>query len=410
MKRINMHIIAMLTAAATALSLTGCANDTSARDRDDDDDSPRHSRTVDADENISSNSIADILGASNEVSSAPDAESNSENSGVESSNVESTTTASSTSEPETSVPDANVPGNTGSVDINDWPAGVATASPTAPSTPVPEADWAPLPTNEELLKLVTANFENAESFVMTCNIEGGFPKPHAQTHDEYLPVKHSYTYVVTRDTTYLKSTYQDLTTDVVPSVYEEYRIFEARTNKYGEYGAISTITKDGNAWIGTAPDEVSLFDMIDDTTESFSLIHFFDTGDIFGNTYTRSEKTTIMTAPITRGEDGSIVMTFPEWNERKVDNDRLMYDDYQTFNNKPFAGLIRFPEKSYELERRSSADGNVVYTFDNNYFLTGIEADIFVKGFYDIHVSIEFSNWNNVLPIEVPEYTVVEAE
>lgn len=52
----------------------------------------------------------------------------------------------------------------------------------------------------------------------------------------------------------------------------------------------------------------------------------------------------------------------------------------------------------------TNGDG-ATYIFDNDYNLKGIEADIISGNKYNFHVSIEFSNWNNVAPIEVPEYT-----
>lgn len=247
--------------------------------------------------------------------------------------------------------------------------------------PALETEYAPVLSNGETLKAVAATIDSATGFLMTCRIKGSIP----DSKSKPLLIEHEYTYAVTKDTTYLKSSYQDLNNDAQPVTYEEYRTVEDNI--------LSTITKNGDEWVCNASKEMQRNDMLNDTVSSIALLRFFDTRYTFKNT------DTVSLVPITRCEDGSIMMTFPVWSKWVTSDEELRAH--------PFAGLIRFPERTGELHNVTleSANGNVAYTLNADYSLKAIDADIVSDNGYDLHVTIRFSDWNNVLPIIVPPYT-----
>ena len=147
--------------------------------------------------------------------------------------------------------------------------------------------------------------------------------------------------------------------------------------------------------------------MVDDTINSMALLRFFSTKCPYSDLdtqYRYGTNETLKNAPITRDENENMVMTFPVWNEWTTPDEE--------FYTHPFAGLIRFPEQTGNLHNKAVSDckdGNVVYTIDNNYRLKAIEAEIYVDASsYNLDVEIEFSDYNNVLPLNIPAYTTVQ--
>ena len=381
MKRIKKLLLAAIAAAIAATSFAGCAGGTNTTSGDDND--SRSNNDVSASESFN------VTASDSETLSPADSGSvitdNSTSSDV-TSDVSSETENSS--ESETAAPDAtDAPADA----FTSLPIGLITSE--TESAPVSESDYAPIPTNAEMLKLVGTNFDNTDSFIMTCKIKG---KAWLPGYGEAPLMEHNYTYVITKDATYLKSTYQDLNNDTVPSVYEEYRVVEDNI--------LSTITKNGDEWVNNASLEMQRDNMVDDTINSMALLRFFN------NEYTYNDGSnkflpldTIGTAPITRDENGNMAITFPKWKECQTTDEVL--------DMHPVAGLIRFPEKTGDLHTISTNScngGNVVYTVDNNYRLKTIEADIVSGSKYDLHVEIEFSDYNNVLPLNIPAYTTVQ--
>lgn len=238
--------------------------------------------------------------------------------------------------------------------------------------------------NEDVIMLVGENLDNAESFIMTCEIMGCVPGTDGALTDL---IEHKYVYTVNNEAAHLVSTYKDLNKDPDPLTYEEYQ--------YRDKRILTTITRNNGAWIDNTPKTMSRDTVICTTLHSIGLLRFLSTE------YTFRQDDSINTADITVLENGDLVMTMPTWS------DWITSDTILASNG--FAGLIRFPDKASKLHNEAFAyckDGNAVYTFDKNYNLKNITADIFTGEYgYDLHIEINFGNWNNVPEIIVPNYT-----
>lgn len=281
-----------------------------------------------------------------------------------------------------------------------------------------------LPTNADLIERAGANAFNADSFVMNAKIIGKF------SHDENAT--NEYTFVVTRDTTYLYATYDNADDDIPMQTYEEFRTIvydetrdlvsvpemDGRPAREYVWSRVPTIVRHGDSWIECIPrqenfiyenayrENLNLYQGRDDlaktATNRIGVLGFIDPS------YEYAETDTINTAPIARNENGDITMTFPTWNEW-ITSDRSI--ESHLFDNilicPSHAGNTEWKDPISNKEFYDT-DGGAVYTFDNDYNLKSVEIDIKSGSKYDLHVSIEFSNWNNVAPIEVPEYVAAE--
>lgn len=238
--------------------------------------------------------------------------------------------------------------------------------------------------NEDVIMLVGENIDNAESFIMTCEIMGCIPGTNGALTDL---IEHKYVYTVNNETAHLVSTYRDLNKDPEPLTYEEYQ--------YRDKRILTTVTRNGNAWIDNTPKTMSRDTVIYTSLRSIGLLRFLSTE------YTFRQDDSVNTADITVMENGDLVMKMPTWS------DWITSDSTLATNG--FAGLIRFPDKASKLHNEAFAyckDGNAVYTFDKNYNLKNITADIYTGEYgYDLHIEINFGNWNNVPEIIVPNYT-----
>lgn len=274
------------------------------------------------------------------------------------------------------------------------------------SEPEPVDADEPIPSNDEIYKLAGTNLYNAESFVVTCNVSG-------EISSKGTPLDHKYTLVVTRDVTYLNSTYDY---GVAHSVWEKYTvtdrenfdptqgtplIFVERT----EDGWVNDLRK-GELWNNVALDYLWVNDgwddMVIDTIKSYALLTFIDPD------YTYEDDDPMATATSARDENGNIVMTFPEWDEWFAINTRFNRPNERIIND-ALDSLFRTNignHPSTSINRRPSPNGNAVYTFDSDYNIKSIEGDM-ETNVNKFHFTVEFSNWNNVAPIEVPEYETI---
>lgn len=264
----------------------------------------------------------------------------------------------------------------------------------------------PIPSNDEIYKLAGTNIRNAESFVVTCNVSG---KTHLGSAN--LPLDHNYTLAVTKDVTYLNSTYNY---DETHSVWEKYTmtdrenfdptqgtplVFVERT----EDGWVNDLRK-GELWNNVALDYLWVNDgwddMVIDTIKSYALLTFIDPD------YTYEDDDPMATATSARDENGNIVMTFPEWDEWLTLDTRFNRPNekiiFNALNSLFRANVGNHP--STDISYRPK--GNAVYTFDNDYNIKSIEGNMETNT-EKFHFTIEFSNWNNVAPIEVPEYETI---
>lgn len=272
------------------------------------------------------------------------------------------------------------------------------------SEPEPVDADEPILSNDEIYKLAGTNLRNTESFVVTCRING-------EGNSIGTPLDHNYTLVVTKDVTYLNSTYDYGDTH---NVWEKYTVtdrenydptqgtplvFVERT----EDGWVSDLRK-GELWNGVALDYLWVNDgwddMVIDTIKSYALLTFIDPD------YTYEDDDPMATATSARDENGDIVMTFPEWDEWLTINTQFDRKNQRiidrALNSLFYANVGKHPS----ADIGDHPKGNAVYTFDNDYNIKSIEGDM-ETDVNKFHFTVEFSNWNNVAPIEVPEYETI---
>jgi len=102
----------------------------------------------------------------------------------------------------------------------------------------------------DFVRAVGANIENAGSFVMTGEISG--KSRNAEASGTSIPITEKYVYVVTDKASYLRVAHEqkrgkDGTVDF-GILYEEYKVLN-------DDGTITTITKDGDKWVGVKSEE-----------------------------------------------------------------------------------------------------------------------------------------------------------
>lgn len=272
------------------------------------------------------------------------------------------------------------------------------------SEPEPVDADEPILSNDEIYKLAGTNLRNAESFVVTCSING-------EINSKGTPLDHNYTLVVTKDVTYLYSTYDY---GVAHNVWEKYTVtdrenfdptqgtplvFVERT----EDGWVNDLRK-GELWNGVALDYLWINDgyddMIIDTIKSYALLTFIDPD------YTYEDDDPMATATSARDENGDIVMTFPEWDEWLTINTQFNRPNQRIIDDALYSLFRANVGNHPSTDIGDHPKGNAVYTFDSDYNIKSIEGNMEtdVKKF---HFTVEFSNWNNVAPIEVPEYETI---
>lgn len=366
----NHKMLSVIAAISVMAGITGCANNEAST-------STSQEQSVTPDNNTSRDSTDDTI----IVSSAPNFESDaaatiSNNDAASAANDEiSTASAPDTS----SEPDENAETNTSDEQpALITPEEIKLIDPETEATVVDPNE--PIPSNTELFDLVGTNLHNADSFIINCKLSGN------RWDGKSIEAEHKYTLVVTRDTTYLYSTFEDFTNDTIEA-YDEYRTHDDTT--------ISTITRNGDGWWENTPTEYLKWgagrdDLAKTEVYNLAVLRFLNPE------YKFKEAETLNTVTPVRNENGNIIVTFPAWKEwETLDKD---------FRQHPFTGLIRIPNRTGDLfETDIKQRGNPTYTFDTNYNLKSIESDI-IGSYYNVHLTLDFSNWNNVAPITLPEY------
>lgn len=291
---------------------------------------------------------------------------------------------------------------------------VATLTTLAEPETKPVEQWPELPDNYTFFHEVGTKIRNADSFeiheTMTGIADGSMYEsaPIRLSDVANGEFEHEYILAVSGNNVYVNSTFTDISAGTDTDIYEGYKTING--NK------IETIYRKDDKWISDSSEQTDST-MTNAVLDSYGLLRFLASDYVFGDdgAYGWTDND-LHACELVRQENGDIIVTLPDY----VKNKNNLFDRDICVNAN---GLVQNPNKSEELSDNISHEKlpilqnmpNLTYTFDKDYNIKSISFTWFSeRGHADttkdshINVFLEFSNFNNLAPITVPDYEIVE--
>ena len=294
---------------------------------------------------------------------------------------------------------------------------VATLTKLAEPETKPVEQWPELPDNYTFFHEVGAKIRNADSFeiheTMTGIADGSMYEaaPIRLSDVANGEFEHEYILAVSGNNMYVNSTFTDISAGTDADIYEGYKTING--------DKIETIYRKDNKWISDSSEQTDST-MTNAVLDSYGLLRFLASDYVFGDdgAYGWTDND-LHACELVRQENGDIIVSF-SYTKDKANN---LFDRDICVNAK---GLVQNPNKSEALSMNYD-DGeklpiiqnmpNLTYTFDKDYNIKSVSFTWFSERSHadttkDSHITVllEFSNFNNLAPITVPDYEIVEPE
>lgn len=293
---------------------------------------------------------------------------------------------------------------------------VATLTKLAEPETKPVEQWPELPDNYTFFHEVGAKIRNADSFeiheTMTGIADGSMYEsaPIRLSDVAQGKFEHEYVLAVSGNNVYVNSTFTDIGAGTDTDIYEEYKTING--------DKIETIYRKDNKWISDSSEQTDST-MTNAVLDSYGLLRFLASDYIFGDdgAYGWTDND-LHVCELVRQENGDIVITLPDYTKTLCN----LFDNEICVNA---TGLMQNPNKNEALSMDYGDHeklpiqytSDLTYTFDKDYNIKSISFTWFTSSnrtdttkHSHINVLLEFSNFNNLAPITVPDYEIVEPE
>lgn len=293
---------------------------------------------------------------------------------------------------------------------------VATLTTLAEPETKPVEQWPELPDNYTFFHEVGAKIRNADSFeiheTMTGIADGSMYEsaPIRLSDVAQGKFEHEYILAVSGNNVYVNSTFTDIGTGTDTDIYEGYKTING--------DKIETIYRKDNKWISDSSEQTDST-MTNTVLDSYGLLRFLASDYIFGDdgAYGWTDND-LHVCELVRQENGDIVITLPDYTKTLCN----LFDNEICVNA---TGLMQNPNKNEALSMDYGDHeklpiqytSDLTYTFDKDYNIKSISFTWFTSSnrtdttkHSHINVLLEFSNFNNLAPITVPDYEIVEPE
>lgn len=293
---------------------------------------------------------------------------------------------------------------------------VATLTKLAEPETKPVEQWPELPDNYTFFHEVGAKIRNADSFeiheTMTGIANGSMYEsaPIRLSDVAQGKFEHEYILAVSGNNVYVNSTFTDIGAGTDTDIYEGYKTING--------DKIETIYRKDNKWISDSSEQTDST-MTNAVLDSYGLLRFLASDYIFGDdgAYGWTDND-LHVCELVRQENGDIVITLPDYTKTLCN----LFDNEICVNA---TGLMQNPNKNEALSMDYGDHeklpiqytSDLTYTFDKDYNIKSISFTWFTSGnstdttkHPHINVLLEFSNFNNLAPITVPDYEIVEPE
>lgn len=293
---------------------------------------------------------------------------------------------------------------------------VATLTTLAEPETKPVEQWPELPDNYTFFHEVGAKIRNADSFeiheTMTGIADGSMYEsaPIRLSDVAQGKFEHEYILAVSGNNVYVNSTFTDIGAGTDTDIYEGYKTING--------DKIETIYRKDNKWISDSSEQTDST-MTNAVLDSYGLLRFLASDYIFGDdgAYGWTDND-LHVCELVRQENGDIVITLPDYTKTLCN----LFDNEICVNA---TGLMQNPNKNEALSMDYGDHeklpiqytSDLTYTFDKDYNIKSISFTWFTSSnrtditkHSHINVLLEFSNFNNLAPITVPDYEIVEPE
>lgn len=293
---------------------------------------------------------------------------------------------------------------------------VATLTKLAEPETKPVEQWPELPDNYTFFHEVGAKIRNADSFeiheTMTGIADGSMYEsaPIRLSDGAQGKFEHEYILAVSGNNVYVNSTFTDIGAGTDTDIYEGYKTING--------DKIETIYRKDNKWISDSSEQTDST-MTNAVLDSYGLLRFLASDYVFGDdgAYGWTDND-LHACELVRQENGDIVITLPDYTKALCN----LFDNEICVNA---TGLMQNPNKNEALSMDYGDHeklpiqytSDLTYTFDKDYNIKSISFTWFTSSnrtdttkHSHINVLLEFSNFNNLAPITVPDYEIVEPE
>ena len=293
---------------------------------------------------------------------------------------------------------------------------VATLTKLAEPETKPVEQWPELPDNYTFFHEVGAKIRNADSFeiheTMTGIADGSMYEsaPIRLSDVAQGKFEHEYILAVSGNNVYVNSTFTDIGAGTDTDIYEGYKTING--------DKIETIYRKDNKWISDSSEQTDST-MTNAVLDSYGLLRFLASDYVFGDdgAYGWTDND-LHACELVRQENGDIVITLPDYTKALCN----LFDNEICVNA---TGLMQNPNKNEALSMDYGDHeklpiqytSDLTYTFDKDYNIKSISFTWFTSSnrtdttkHSHINVLLEFSNFNNLAPITVPDYEIVEPE
>lgn len=293
---------------------------------------------------------------------------------------------------------------------------VATLTKLAEPETKPVEQWPELPDNYTFFHEVGAKIRNADSFeiheTMTGIADGSMYEsaPIRLSDVAQGKFEHEYILAVSGNNVYVNSTFTDIGAGTDTDIYEGYKTING--------DKIETIYRKDNKWISDSSEQTDST-MTNAVLDSYGLLRFLASDYVFGDdgAYGWTDND-LHACELVRQENGDIVITLPDYTKALCN----LFDNEICVNA---TGLMQNPNKNEALSMDYGDHeklpiqytSDLTYTFDKDYNIKSISFTWFTSSnrtdttkHSHINVLLEFSNFNNLAPITVPDYEIVELE
>lgn len=293
---------------------------------------------------------------------------------------------------------------------------VATLTKLAEPETKPVEQWPELPDNYTFFHEVGAKIRNADSFeiheTMTGIADGSMYEsaPIRLSDVAQGKFEHEYILAVSGNNVYVNSTFTDIGAGTDTDIYEGYKTING--------DKIETIYRKDNKWISDSSEQTDST-MTNAVLDSYGLLRFLASDYVFSDdgAYGWTDND-LHACELVRQENGDIVITLPDYTKALCN----LFDNEICVNA---TGLMQNPNKNEALSMDYGDHeklpiqytSDLTYTFDKDYNIKSISFTWFTSSnrtdttkHSHINVLLEFSNFNNLAPITVPDYEIVEPE
>lgn len=294
---------------------------------------------------------------------------------------------------------------------------VATLTKLAEPETKPVEQCPELPDNYTFFHEVGAKIRNADSFEIHETMTGiSSGRPGCEADPIRLSdvangkFEHEYILAVSGNNVYVNSTFTDIDAGTDTNIYEGYKTING--------DKIETIYRKDNKWISDSSEQTDST-MTNAVLDSYGLLRFLASDYVFGDdgAYGWTDND-LHACELVRQENGDIVITLPDYTKTLCN----LFDNEICVNA---TGLMQNPNKNEALSMDYGDHeklpiqytSDLTYTFDKDYNIKSISFTWFTSSnrtdttkHSHINVLLEFSNFNNLAPITVPDYEIVEPE